>query len=135
MLKKSVWVMLAHEDEMLLLKRGPKANNPGLWNFPGGGTEEGETGKQTAARETFEEAGIKIATNKLKHIITIEDKGRLMAFYKCEVATKPTVTIDGHEISSYKWASLADMPKDKKLHFQTRSFIKHSRETTGIGEE
>ena len=41
--KKSAWLMLEVDGKVLMLKRGPKANNPNLWNFPGGNIDPGET--------------------------------------------------------------------------------------------
>lgn len=131
-LKKSVWVILSYEDQVLLLKRGKKANNPGLWNFPGGGVEGDETAKETVARELWEEAGIRISQSRFRAIKTIQKKGRLMLFYHVELQRPVTPVVDGKEISKFRWVSVADYPEDHKLHFQTRMFVKEAREETGV---
>lgn len=50
-------LFLTKERKALFLKRGPGGDCPGMWCFPGGTVEEGETVEQTAAREAKEELG------------------------------------------------------------------------------
>jgi 8-oxo-dGTP pyrophosphatase MutT (NUDIX family) len=45
------------ELQTLFLKRGNGGDFPGMWNFPGGRLEDGETAIEAAIRETIEEAG------------------------------------------------------------------------------
>jgi 8-oxo-dGTP pyrophosphatase MutT (NUDIX family) len=53
-----------HSDrgvEVLLCRRSPEASfMPGVWVFPGGMIEEGETAQECAARELAEEVGIEL---------------------------------------------------------------------------
>lgn len=44
-------------NTVLFLKRGPGGDFPGMWCFPGGHAEPGETVEETAKRETVEEIG------------------------------------------------------------------------------
>lgn len=59
-----VKVALVHGDDVLMIQRDDK---PGLafadmWDFPGGGREDGETPERCAAREVREELGIDISS-------------------------------------------------------------------------
>ncbi|EBA15091.1 hydrolase, NUDIX family protein [Roseobacter sp. SK209-2-6] len=47
-----------HAGSVLLVQRG-KPPNLGSWGFPGGHVELGETGKEAAVRELFEETGVR----------------------------------------------------------------------------
>lgn len=51
--EKSCGIIVFDEDKVLLIK-----HNGGHISFPKGHVEEGETSKETAIRETFEETGI-----------------------------------------------------------------------------
>lgn len=47
-------------DEFLLVRRAEsKKEHPGLWEFPGGNVDEGETAEEAALRELEEETGLK----------------------------------------------------------------------------
>ena len=51
-----------HEGRFLLVRRG-RAPSLGLYAFPGGKVEPGETAAAAAAREVMEETGIRVAPN------------------------------------------------------------------------
>ena len=54
--KESVWtamVAITIPRRVLLLRRGPKAKNPGLWNFPGGGRDMNKETRVLAAVRDF----------------------------------------------------------------------------------
>ncbi|SLM30417.1 NUDIX hydrolase [Desulfamplus magnetovallimortis] len=55
----AVGAVVFKEQKVLLVKRG-KAPSKGAWAIPGGSVKVGETLKQAAEREVFEETGIKI---------------------------------------------------------------------------
>lgn len=53
-----VGTFLFHQDKLFWIKRGIEPQK-GLWTFPGGFLESGETVREAAARELFEETRIK----------------------------------------------------------------------------
>jgi 8-oxo-dGTP pyrophosphatase MutT (NUDIX family) len=50
-------MFIAKNGNALYLKRGPGGDCPGLWCFPGGKQEDGETLEECAVREAIEECG------------------------------------------------------------------------------
>ena len=63
--KKSIRIdmatgVLVHEGKVLIQKRRPDDVWPGLWEFPGGGIEQGETPKQAVVREYMEEVSLHV---------------------------------------------------------------------------
>ena len=54
-----VFGILLHRDSVLLVKRAEsRAFYPGVWDFPGGHSEEGEEPEETLLRELAEELGV-----------------------------------------------------------------------------
>lgn len=61
--------VLLHEGRFLIQKRKPDDVWPGLWEFPGGGIEEGETPQQAVVREYMEE--VELAIEPVQKITTL----------------------------------------------------------------
>jgi len=74
-------------QEVLLVQRSTGENN-GLWSFPGGRIELGETACTAAARETREETGIEakiISLVDVHDVIYFNDTGDLRTHYVLSV--------------------------------------------------
>ena len=58
--RKVALIVLKKNNKVLIAKRvdKPFMNNAGMWGFPGGGIDKGETPKQAAVRECQEEIGV-----------------------------------------------------------------------------
>jgi 8-oxo-dGTP diphosphatase len=65
-----VAVIWNHEKQILIDRRLPQGAMGGLWEFPGGKIEVGETIEECIKREIYEELGIEIAVGE--HLITID---------------------------------------------------------------
>lgn len=109
-----VYVM---EDEPKFLYLKNNAN----WGWPKGGVDKGETDKQAAIRETFEETGIRIKTvhPKFKEVTSFNVKWdwennrpftklkkKQVTYYLAEAPSK-TVKLS-FEHSAYKWLSYTE---------------------------
>lgn len=79
----AVGVVVVKKDEILLIKRS-KPPKPDSWSIPGGAQELGETIRQAAIREVFEETAITIGEPQFLDIIDYMDpdeNGRLKHHY------------------------------------------------------
>lgn len=72
---KEVAAIAVKKDGLLLM--GRRRDN-GRWTTPGGHLEEGEDPREGAARELFEEAGLKVSPSQLKPLSSREVKPRLL---------------------------------------------------------
>ena len=58
--KAAFGMVVSRDNHVLLIKRG-YGKYKGKWSLPGGNRDRGETGKQTAIRETREETNIQLS--------------------------------------------------------------------------
>jgi mutator protein MutT len=58
-----------HQDRVILVQRG-KAPSAGMWGFPGGHVELGETAMEAAVRELAEETGV--AARAVEYLTSID---------------------------------------------------------------
>ncbi len=65
----AVGVIRNPEREVLIAQRHKQLHQGGLWEFPGGKLEQGESVQEALARELFEELGIRV--NEASPLITI----------------------------------------------------------------
>lgn len=112
----TAWIILHTKNKIILGKRAPGTNNPNLWNFFGGHVDKGESPKEAAIRELFEETKLKIDIQNVKEISTINDAYYFSA--KLSDLSKIETTDEISKIVPYK---LTDLPNN--LHSKTENFF------------
>ncbi len=98
----------------LFLKRGPGGDCPGMWCFPGGTVEEGETAEQCAVREAKEELG-KFPKGELalhtRTLTNLPDGGRVdFTTYHQKVAEEFPPELNGEHVG-WAWAPVGEPPE------------------------
>ncbi|WP_339828055.1 NUDIX hydrolase [uncultured Parasphingorhabdus sp.] len=78
-------------DHILVYRRDNKPDIPfpDMLDLPGGGRENGESGAECVARETFEEFGIRIAIDEFDHVQTYPNwrgSGAVALFFVCRLS-------------------------------------------------
>jgi len=109
-------IIVRDDGKVFLAKRGPKAKNErGLWEFPGGGVEFGETLRDALAREIREEYGITIAVGELldvaDHILPDEHQHWVSPSFICAVIAGEPSIIEPEKCSAIGWFDLDRMPE------------------------
>ena len=95
-------VLFNEREEVLVLFRNPYISQwmPGKWSVPGGHLLEGESEREGAVRELFEETNLFVP---LKALSLIERRGRMSFYTANEFYGK--IMLDEYENTGYVWAS------------------------------
>jgi 8-oxo-dGTP diphosphatase len=106
-------IIVDSQGRLLLARRGPKAKNErGLWEFPGGSVELGETLAEALRREMREEFGIEIVVGQLldvvDHILKEEGQHWVSPTFICTIASG-----EPHIREPEKCAEIGWFPTDK----------------------
>lgn len=106
--------IVVHDEHVLLAQRG-KQPDAGLWGFPGGHVEWGETAMEAAARELYEETGVIAEPQRYLTNIDIVRFGAdgiaevhyLLAAVSCRYVGGTPVAAD--DVSDARWVAFADV--------------------------
>jgi 8-oxo-dGTP diphosphatase len=119
-----VAALLEDGDRLLIQQRLPKGERGGLWEFPGGKREPGETDLQALARECREELGIEVEVGdrawETEH--AYPDLTVALSLYRCRILNGKPVPRDGqriewvprHGLSAFPFCE-ADLPFIEQL--------------------
>lgn len=125
-------VIVTHKKSVLLQKSIVGSQR---WGFPGGGVEKNEDPREAAARELYEETGIRIASEKLK-LVAVDRLPHdrrwpqyAVRFYHVALPKKEEpVIIRPFEIMSVGWFEVDKLPADisETVHIGINSDILES---------
>ena len=111
--------IIAHEGRYLIARRKAGAHLGGLWEFPGGKRETGETLEECLHRELWEELNVRISAPTPFQIVRHEypEKVVELHFFCCRIATGVAIAMDcaelrwvyPHEMASFEFPP-ADRP-------------------------
>ena len=102
---------LTNEVGEILLQMRPEGRQmAGLWEFPGGEVEQGESPESALARELKEELGIDVAASDLIPLTFASaqngDRGMILLLYRCTQWIGQPAALDSPEL---KWLHPCDM--------------------------
>ncbi len=108
-------VALVDIDGRVLIARRPEGKAmAGLWEFPGGKLQAGETPEAALVREMREELGIDTRSSCLAPVAftshAYEDFHLIMPLYVCRVWQGSVTAHEGQELAWVRPARLADYP-------------------------
>ncbi len=110
-------VIVNEQGQLFLARRGPQAKNErGLWEFPGGSVEFGETLADALRREMREEYGIEIAVGELldvaDHILPDEGQHWVSPSFICAITSGEPTIREAAKCTEIGWFAPEDMPDD-----------------------
>jgi 8-oxo-dGTP diphosphatase len=124
-------VVLVDTDGRVLLAQRPEGKSmAGLWEFPGGKVDSGETPETALIRELHEELGIDVAASCLAPFTfashAYPDFHLLMPLYVCRKWSGIPLAREGQRLAWVRTARLADYsmpPADKPLVAMLRDLL------------
>jgi len=124
-------VVLVDADGRVLLAQRPDGKSmAGLWEFPGGKVDQGETPEAALIRELHEELGIDVAASCLAPFTfashAYPDFHLLMPLYVCRKWSGIPMAREGQRLTWVRPARLADYPMppaDKPLVAMLRDLL------------
>jgi mutator protein MutT len=131
-------VIVNDGGQLFLARRGPGARNErGLWEFPGGSVEFGETLAEALRREMREEYGIEIEVGALldvtDHILPDEGQHWVSPSFICTIASGIPAIRETTRCAEIGWFAPDEMPDDLTQitrvnwdHYQEQHIEKHT---------
>jgi mutator protein MutT len=123
-------VLVDGEGRLFLARRGPNAKNErGLWEFPGGAVEFGETLADALRREMCEEYGIEIAVGELldvaDHILPGEGQHWVSPTFICTLLEGEPTIREPEKCSAIGWFDPQQLPPDltQITQFNARNYL------------
>jgi 8-oxo-dGTP diphosphatase len=99
-------------DRLLVARRAPGQHLEGLWEFPGGGVEAGETAEEALTRELREELGVTADVGEPITFSWHRDRSReiLLLFYRARLVAGVPRGLQGQEVRWVTTSELATLP-------------------------
>lgn len=114
----AVGVILDGKGRVFIAKRLDHLHQGGLWEFPGGKIDQGETSRQALQRELEEELGIRVTAAKplIKVSHQYSDKSVLLDVWRIDAFIGQPLGCEGQEVEWIKIAKLRayDFPAANK---------------------
>ena len=121
-----VAAIIRRDDQILITKRPDHVHLAGLWEFPGGKVESGESLEAALHREIREELGVEITVDREFFSVAHEypDKSVHLHFFDCTILRGEPQPL---EVADLRWVKAAELddfefpPADVELIRRLRS--------------
>ncbi len=92
--------LIFHNGRLLIAQRYLDSHQGGLWEFPGGKREEGETFETALVRELQEELGVTVKVGELIESVvhTYPEKTVWIRFFRCDIREGEPWALGCHQV-------------------------------------
>ena len=122
--------LVFRSGKLLITQRHKDAHLGGLWEFPGGKREAGETFEECLARELREELGIEVEVGELVESLThsYPEKTVTLKFFRCRLNQGEPRAIDCLDL---KWVTAEEL-RDYEFPAADARLLEMLRSSTGL---
>ncbi len=117
----AIWVVNSRQEILMTLRHPEKEEYPNKWENTGGSALAGESSKEGAVRELFEETGIRVTEEDLFLLGTTKESTAFVDLYvtRKDVSLSYLIMQEGETVGA-KWVSLEELDQ----HIQDGSLAK-----------
>jgi mutator protein MutT len=100
--------LIFRNGRLLITQRPPESHLGGLWEFPGGKCEPGESDEQTLIRELREELGVEVEVGRLIDSVTHRYPAKTVCirFHRCTLVAGEPAPLGCHDL---RWVTRSDL--------------------------
>jgi len=98
--------VIRHDDQVLICRRPVEKRHGGLWEFPGGKVENGETSLQAVTRELMEELGVDVTRVESPLYVRADEGSDFVIEFVPTMIRGTPATLEHSEIA---WVSVGDL--------------------------
>lgn len=118
--KVAAGTLIESNHRVLLLRRGTEPKR-GLWTFPGGYVDQGEPVSEAAAREAYEETGIKVKIGNLLGVYSSRGDPVVLIVYQAQIESgKAKKNLEAIDL---RWVTEEQIPWDQLAFVSTVSAL------------
>lgn len=118
--------VVIRDRRVLLTRRAEGQHLAGMWEFPGGKLEDGESPEEALARECREECGIELEVAEILDVThhRYPEKDVLLLFYRCELRAGEVRHL---QVADHAWVAPDDLddyplpPADERVVARIRA--------------
>lgn len=100
--------VIIEDGRVLLTRRNEGQHLAGMWEFPGGKLEDGESPEEALVRECREECGIEVGVAEVLDVThhRYPEKDVLLLFYRCELRAGEVRHL---QVADHAWVAPGDL--------------------------
>ncbi len=112
--------IIRNEDKILATRRSATNDyKPGVWDFPGGKVEAGETPEAGLRREIKEETGLDVNVGRIDHVFAnlteLPQMQYFLLLYEC-VFKGGDIILNPEEHDEYRWVTIEELRQMPTIH-------------------
>lgn len=106
--KRGVVAVIVRGERFLVIRRSQHVRAPGMYCFPGGGIEPGETEEQAMVRELAEE--LAVMARPIRRLTESVTPWQVhLAWWLAEIDAGAELVAQPHEVESFHWLTAAEI--------------------------